>query len=322
MASYHDSRQSRFRVGQILTFKLQSDEQATSPPLQLRIKRLRQPWTLSCGMVVEVLQDPQNRVTQPIVFLKLYDRRFAAQLRKDNKFDDWSGTVEQSYADFAWNGGAESFLQRLHDDKGFGDEDDKWDAVENETFLAWECTQMFEAEVAAYQRLLEHQGRLIPRLVSVGTLEISTTATEPDNGKFPAWFATPGILIEYIEGFSLAELDSYVPEHEWETIVRQAIRIVHVLGDNNILNRDVCPGNFLITPPSDQSQGYKVVMIDFALCRFRADGESDEEWGRSKWIQDEEGAVGYVMRNRLRRIGYQLAFEHSMRYVEWAEGEE
>jgi hypothetical protein len=41
--------------------------------------------------------------------------------------------------------------------------------------------------------------------------------------------------------------------------------------------------------------GYKVVMIDFALCNFRKDYADDDDWSESKAIQDEEGAVGLIM---------------------------
>ena len=41
----------------------------------------------------------------------------------------------------------------------------------------------------------------------------------------------------------------------------------------------------------------------------------------AKWSQDEEGAVGAVVRARLKKIGFNLKYEKSMRYLEWAEGE-
>ena len=39
-----------------------------------------------------------------------------------------------------------------------------------------------------------------------------------------------------------------------------------------------------------------VVMIDFAQCRLRREDEDDELWKQAKWSEDEEGAVGYVLK--------------------------
>jgi hypothetical protein len=43
----------------------------------------------------------------------------------------------------------------------------------------------------------------------------------------------------------------------------------------------------------------KVVMIDFALCNFRKDYADNVDWSEAKAIQDEEGAVGLIMQDRL-----------------------
>ncbi|OQE84905.1 hypothetical protein PENNAL_c0025G02623 [Penicillium nalgiovense] len=45
--------------------------------------------------------------------------------------------------------------------------------------------------------------------------------------------------------------------------------------------------------------GYKVVMIDFALCNFRKNYAVDDDWSESKAVQGEEGAVGLIMQDRL-----------------------
>jgi hypothetical protein len=63
-------------------------------------------------------------------------------------------------------------------------------------------------------------------------------------------------------------------------------------------------------------------MIDFGQCEFRGTDESDMDWGRKKWRQDEEGAVGYVMKHRLGKLGFELLFNHSQRYLEYAEKED
>lgn len=44
---------------------------------------------------------------------------------------------------------------------------------------------------------------------------------------------------------------------------------------------------------------FKVFMIDFALCRFRREYKTDNDWRECKAHEDEEGAVGFVMQKYL-----------------------
>ncbi|KAE8337609.1 hypothetical protein BDV24DRAFT_139881 [Aspergillus arachidicola] len=77
----------------------------------------------------------------------------------------------------------------------------------------------------------------------------------------------------------------------------QAICIVHHIGDRGILNEDVKTRSFTI---QNNSEGmFKMLMLDFALCDFRRDYKSEEEWWEWKATQDEEGAVGFVMQSKL-----------------------
>ena len=74
----------------------------------------------------------------------------------------------------------------------------------------------------------------------------------------------------------------------------EAIKIVNLLGDRDILNQDVKARNFIVRkhPRKDE---YQVLMIDFSLCEFRQPKQTDEEWSKAKRLQDEEGAVGAIM---------------------------
>ncbi len=131
-----------------------------------------------------------------------------------------------------------------------------------------------------------------------------------------------GILHQYLDGFSLSDLDKFAPQSTWQGIVDQAVKTIHVLNDNNILNADVCPSNFIVVPRGSPSEKiYRVFMIDFRLCRFRGNTELDLDWGRAKSTQDEEGAVGAVMKHRLKKAGFDLVYQPSWRYLQWAPGE-
>jgi hypothetical protein len=61
---------------------------------------------------------------------------------------------------------------------------------------------------------------------------------------------------------------------------------------------------------------------DVGLCKFRGTDESELDWGWEKWRQDEEGAVGYVTKHRLGKFGFALLFNHSQRYLGYAEKED
>lgn len=296
--------------------------QLFSESLKVRIKKPYQPWTLSCGMEVDILQ-PATKHSR--AFLKLYDWRFAVQLREDHKMVPWTTNHETTYIEFVRSGCARDLLEKLRHDDEFEEPEEGWNTAENETYLYSLCMDMFGAETTVYDKLERYQGQQIPRLFAPVKLSIEPRANNDDD-TFPAddeFFQVYGILIELIPGFTLAELDEEkAPSSSWQAIVDQAIRNVHILSNHNILNADVRSSNILVSP-KDTSQGeYRVTMIDFAQCRFREEDESDLQWGRAKWSQDEEGAVGVVMKSRLKKIGFDLKYEPSMRYLEWAEGEE
>lgn len=273
-------------------------------------------------MEVDVLQP----VTGPArAILKLYDRRFAAQLRKDQTNDPWTTDRESAYIDFVRSGRAQDFLDKLRNDDDFDEPEEGWDIAENETYLHDLCIDMFKTETTVYTKLRSYQGTRIPRLFAPVTLRITPLHLENGVDSAPSdseLFQVHGILLELIPGFTLAQLDEdKAPRTSWQAIVDQAIQTVHILSDHNILNGDIRTPNILITPDADVQGGYRVIMIDFAQCRFRGEDESDLKWGRAKWSQDEEGAIGLVMKARLKKFGFNLKYEGSMRYLEWAEGE-
>lgn len=268
-------------------------------------------------MEVDILQPT---IDHPRAVLKLYDWRFAEQLRKDNKIEPWTPNTGSAFVDFVRSGRALDFLDRLRHDDDFEEPEEGWDTAENETYLYNSCMDMWKAEIAVYDKLQRYQGAQIPRLLAPVTLRIGPTYgdTASDDTEL---FQVKGILLERIQGFTLANLtDNNAPREAWQTIVDKAIQNVHIFSDHNILNEDIRASNILVSPESNQG-GYRVTSIDFAQCRFREEDESDLEWGRAKWSQDEEGAVGMVMRSRLQKVGFDLEYQNSGRYLEWADRE-
>ncbi|KAF5663517.1 kinase-like domain-containing protein [Fusarium heterosporum] len=267
------------------------------------IKRWTEKWTLSCGMFVGSLNDFYSKTNAPgepedEAFLKLYDWRFADQLRRDGRVEPWSGYLH--------SGSAHKKLGR------------PWDQLERDAFLYDEMRSSLDNEIATYNRLAQYQGKIIPKLYSQVRLQCprgrNVTSAPSET------YQVHGILIESIKGFSLGALMDNAPNTSWQNIVDQAVQVTHILGDHDIVNRDVRPDNFMVVPLDNGE--YKVYMIDFGQCRLRRDDESDAIWGQIKWQTNEEGGVGFEMQDKLHEVGFKLDFQCSSKYQQWAAEDE
>jgi hypothetical protein len=225
------------------------------------------------------------------MILKLFDRRFATQLREDEKIRPWTPDTETEYRQFILNGGASEFVAQLND--GETPEGSTWSAAMDETYLHDHMLDLYKTEVQVYSNLKEIQGTDIPKLLASAIMPIPCPA-QTSSG----YTDIPGILLQYIEGFPLTDIEEYTPRESWQAICEHAIRVINRIGDLGILNEDVKTRSFIVH--EDAGNGFKVTMIDFALCKFRQDYKDLYDWDKWKSIQDEEGAVGYVMQRRLK----------------------
>lgn len=227
--------------------------------------------------------------------LKVFDRRFASQLREDQDASPWTLDIEKEYHQFAIDGRASSFTAKLHSkDETITQQADTRNNSQTEAYLQYLMSESYDTEVEVYNTLKDIQGEDIPQLFANITtpIAIDTQASAASQCIDP-----PGVLLQYITGFELADITDCAPKECWQSIGEEAIRIVNVIGDRGILNEDVKRRNFIVQKQEDV---YKVFMIDFALCLFRNEFEDDAEWDQWKAMQDEEGAVGYVMQGRLK----------------------
>ncbi|KAK0662475.1 casein kinase I RAG8 [Cercophora samala] len=320
-----------YEVGSVLTVwhaagSLQRSDDK-SQVVRVKIKKLQQPWTLSCCMVVDILSDSLD-IVRKTAFLKLFDWRFAAQQRSDQGVNPWSEKSAVEYAEFVVGGGAEEFLDQLKASQHEETEED-WDPCQDETFLVHQARTMYNNETTVYSRLQALQGRTVPRLM--GAVEIDITPPGMDGDKFGELFKVQGILVEYFpDSFTLRDIGTMVPTEDLQEVVDQAVEIARSLGDYEVLDTDVRLDNFLVTTQRGNAdkndkdlprQTYRVVMLDFAQSRVRREDESDFDWGRAKVQQDEEGAVGMVIRHHLSKLGKHVSYKPSGRYEEFAEGE-
>lgn len=238
-------------AGQVLALNTPQDYDhglTTGSALNVRIRKLHTR-TLSCTMVVDVLDETPTQVKPGVAFLKLFDQRFSDQLRKDNGIKSWTRSKEQAYVDSVENGAVFSFLHNLHHTGNFReDTENDWDDAQDEAFLAHELLKLYKSEIAAFDAVREHQGKRFPKLVATVDIDLSTASSTPipaeENGLPP--LRVKGILMEHIAGCNLSQIVNNVPRSRWQRIVDEAVSTVLLLGDHNLLNTDVSPQNFLV----------------------------------------------------------------------------
>ncbi|KGO47738.1 hypothetical protein PEX1_040500 [Penicillium expansum] len=241
--------------------------------------------------------------------LKLFDRRFATELRQNDEISPWTSDIEQKYHQFILDGDAAKLVAELAADRDLpGRNFDTWNSSQEETYLHDYMQGLYETETQTYNTLADMQGKEIPRLFSCVTVPSSTPA---QNTLLSEYADIPGILLQYIEGFPLTDIATCAPRDSWQSICEEAIRIVNLVGDRGILNEDVKTRSFVVqSRPENQ---FHVFMMDFALCDFREAYEDETEWEELKARQDEEGAVGFVMQRKLQG-GF--VYHRSARYRE------
>ncbi|ROT36125.1 hypothetical protein SODALDRAFT_328498 [Sodiomyces alkalinus F11] len=309
-----------YQVGQVLTLSVipKHGKNCAASTIRARIRKLQYPRTLSRCMIVDLLGE--DYPDHP-VFLKLYDSRFSEQLRSDNGIDPWTRDAEKEYIDAVETGAARQFIHNLRTIPDFEEGIETWDDGQLETYLTNEVHKLFDAETTAYDALRDIQGKLVPRLIARVHLALSlpnvVCMSRTDAAEL---LHIKGILLQYVDGFPLSEVQDHAPQSEWQGIVDQAVAIVQAVGDHGILNTDVRPDSFMVQ--RDRSGCYRVFMIDFGMTRLRGWNESDRDWGKAKLYRDEEGAVGFVMKKRLAREGFELRYEYVDRYREWASDDE
>lgn len=286
--------------------KLQLKTPFDGQTIDARIIKVFEPFTCSSAMVVRPVCP--TTVWEGDMVLKLFDRRFATELRQNDEMSPWTSDVEQNYHQFILDGDAAKLIAELTADRDLpGRNFHTWNSSQEETYLHDYMQGLYETETQAYTTLTDMQGNDIPRLFSCVTMPSSTPA---QNSLLSEYIDIPGILLQYIEGFPLTDIAIYAPRGSWQSICEDAIRIVNLVGDRGILNEDVKTRSFVVQSRPEKGQ-FHVFMIDFALCNFREDYPDETEWEKCKARQDEEGAVGFVMQKTLQG---RFMYHRSARY--------
>lgn len=277
-----------YTVGNVIKIHLKTPDELEATE-DAKIIKVFEPFTLSCVVLIQMTCSTLK--LEGNMVLKLYDRRFAAQLREDEKIRPWTQDREMEYHRFILGGRATKFISQLNNGETPGCS--TWSAAMEETYLHDQMSDYYNAEVQAYNHMKGIQETDVPQLLASAVM----CAPAPCQ-RSSEYVDIPGILLQHIEGFPLPDIAEHTPRESWQAICEDAIRIVHTISDLGILNEDVNIRSFIVR--GNLKDGFKMVMIDFGLCKFRQDFEGVHEWEQWKANQDEEGAVGYVMQKRLK----------------------
>jgi len=261
--------------------------------LRVRIIDVVEPSTMSVVLHVQPEQEVQI-VSTPRMVLKVYDRQFSHKLREFKNTGPATSATEDQFAAFVCQGSMPKFLANYEESGPWAYE--KWDVPKLEAYFYARSALSHEVELEIYDRLSNMQGVHVPRLFADVRLNAQRTTTkEYDN--LAEYTEVRALLMEYIPGFTMDNLVTEAPESDWAPICNQAIEVVRKIADNDFINFDIKPRNIVVRRGGEGL--YQVFYLDFGECRFRDPSDSDEVWRERKRQKNEEGAVGYLMMNRI-----------------------
>lgn len=224
--------------------------------------------------------------------LKLYDRRTGGPRSRapynegaESAWQDCvrSGLAKEIVEDLQYEddmrkarrlGIADETDNETSDDDDEDNDDSRNEVQEQEAWIYHTVQRFYTTEVRAYSELQSLQGRCIPRFI---TSVIDNSPKRPAD--LPAaFFQIPGILLEYIDGFTLADIALHIPDQPrvWETVVKNAMAVAEAINNAGVLHNDCQPRNVLIANPK-QGQ-YQSYFIDFAHCAFKTDYKDTEDF--------------------------------------------
>ncbi|KIK64201.1 hypothetical protein GYMLUDRAFT_221496 [Collybiopsis luxurians FD-317 M1] len=281
--------------------------------VKVTVLEVFKPITISPVLKVALASDPLSIALPSTLILKVYDRRYANDLRAFYDIPELSEESEEAFRAWASSGsGSQRTLEEWEQKRRADDElDIEPSAEETEAYLATLLASYYENEVRVYERMASMQGNEIPRFFGRTRFVIESQPDRTTDAE------VPGILVEYVEGTRLDNLsiDALSP-----VLCQKCVDIVLAFGDSGVLNQDVRLENFIVPsspgalPSGSENRRRDVVMIDFAQSRLRREGEDDEQWKGEKWSTDEEGAIGFVLQTK---CGWD--FKPTYRYMVMAE---
>ncbi|AEO61935.1 hypothetical protein MYCTH_2121696 [Thermothelomyces thermophilus ATCC 42464] len=235
--------------------------------------------------------------------LKLYDHRFGEHLRMRHwKHVPHTAAREADFQSYVRQGKMGRFLHRKEEDSYDNDIEDADDGD-------GDCERSFKSETEAYERLKDLQGKLIPRMFAHVRLVMPFPDTPRDLLESPEtarFLEVKGVIVDFIRGYPLSQrhTDHRAPQNveDWQDIVQAAVDAVHEIDSRGVLNRDCSPRNMVV-----DFRTQTPFIIDFANH-----DDSEIEYWEEVVTTNNEGAIGAVMTQKLRRLkGLELAIQYA-----------
>lgn len=251
-------------------------------PVEAKVTKVFAPFTQSCTVLVSIESDTPELNGEFI--LRLIDRRYATQLRRDQRVPPWTPEIESQYRQFILNGGIIEFLDMI--DSVDGELEGDLDEVQNEAFISNMARDLVDNEVDAYKTLEDLQGKRVPRFF--GSVKIASSPDRPY--AVSEYTDARGLLIEYVQGFPLDDLVIRASKKTWKTIGGKVMGTLRAVRARGIVNLNANARSFIVSP-----KGSDVRMINFSQCRFREQYETEEEWSRVQRGSEDEEIIGRVL---------------------------
>ena len=274
--------------------------------LEVEIVEVFEPFTMSVVLRVRLCSEEACQMTQgnTTAVLKLYDRRFASELRCQSFQRAWEPSLDESFLEMANSGDAINYKPIMHDGK-VAKPLPSWTPEQRELYLHDKCLLCYRQEIQAYDALHALQGSKIPLFHA----DVSLTSDDYPDAEI---FTVRGVLIEHIPSFSIGNLPLHVSKDKQKTIIGEALDLMRELENYDVVNNDVRLENVLVrstptqggkTGDEDGSTDLAVVLIDFSHMKVRnlIPECSDEKWTMLKCYADEVNRLGGLLDRELLR---------------------
>jgi len=112
------------------------------------------------------------------------------------------------------------------------------------------------------------EARAVNRIGHPGIVRIHDCNRQDDVGVY--------LVMELLEGESLAERFSRVGRMDWEEVtrlVRQSASALHASHETGIIHRDLKPANIFVVPDPDMPGGERIKILDFGIAKLMEDND-------------------------------------------------
>lgn len=283
-----------------MELKLVIDEAKETLHRSLKVTITRAISTTMATVLEVTYTDDSSTTTKKAVF-KLFDRRFGSSLRKarslseshDRQYLPATSEAEEAFRSYVQSGQASKLWDEIDADQQqmetFPLLPEQYYEPKEEGLARYEgalqhlCLFFFRSEIAVYNKLAHMQGDCIPRMLAHVHLPSTPLSDKEDKvedkHEDSPFLRVNGVLLEYVSGMSLSELEDCprLPgRSQWSRILQEVANTAESINLAGVVMRDCRPGNVLLRPNT-----WQPVFLDFAQA-FVGDFDDEEaEFGLS-----------------------------------------